>query len=254
MPLSDPIVPSADISGWNQPCDDTGGDYYDFIPLQDGRLAIALADVSGHGLGSALIMAAARSYLRAFVHADLTPGALLSRVNDLLCHDLGDGRFVTMFFCVLDSRTRQLTYASAGHEAPLILRPADGRVDSLPSTGFPLGVMPGGQYEDGPPTLLNSGDLFVILTDGVREAMNRHQEQFGRQRLLDTLRQHVGRPAKEVIQNLHTAVQAFRGQVRQQDDITIIVAKGVEAETPLEEIVLHEAEGLDEVMLEEDKG
>jgi len=225
MPDGDPESPNTDISGWNLPCDATGGDYYDFVPLDDGRLAIVLGDVTGHGLGPALIMAATRSYLRSIIQGTQDPGEILSGMNELLCSDLQDGRFVTMFLCVLDPGTGAVTYSSAGHESPLILRGDSDDIDELDSTGVPLGCLDGESYENGPRVRLGVGDMLVILTDGVFEAMNADKVLFGHERLCRTLRSSMARPAAEVIKTLHRAVEVFRGKAQQQDDITMVVVK-----------------------------
>lgn len=242
LPKSDPVVPNADISGWTRPCDDTGGDYYDFVALEDGRLAIALGDVTGHGLGPALIMAATRSYIRSIVHHASSPGEVLTTVNNLLCGDLENSRFVTMFFCIFDPRTGEITYSSAGHEAPLILRAGSDDIDEMESTGLPLGLMPDEAYEDGLSVRLREGDLLMILTDGVFEAMNRRQEQFGNERLIGFLRANLQLPAADVIQKLHSAVEDFRGKAAQQDDITMVVVKMAEQDdVPSDEVQFEDA-------------
>ena len=225
MPEGDPESPNTDISGWNLPCDATGGDYYDFVELDDGRLAIVLGDVTGHGLGPALIMAATRSYLRSIIQGTQDPSEILIAMNELLCSDLQDGRFVTMFLCVLDPRTGEVTYSSAGHESPLVLHGGSDDIDELDSTGVPLGCFDGESYENGPGVRLGRGDMLVILTDGVFEAMNRDKELFGHERLCNTLRDSMAHPAAEVIKTLHRAVEEFRGKAQQQDDITMIVVK-----------------------------
>jgi len=246
MPDADPELPNTDISGWNLPCDATGGDYYDFVDLDDGRLAIVLGDVTGHGLGPALIMAATRSYLRSIIQGTQDPSEILTAMNELLCSDLQEGRFVTMFLCVLDTRSGEVTYSSAGHESPLVLRGDSHDIEELESTGVPLGCFDAESYENGPGVRLGRGDMLVILTDGVFEAMNRDREQFGHERLSKALISSMARPAAEVIKTLHRAVEEFRGRAQQQDDITMIVVKmtggGEATDEGCDEVVFEDAD------------
>ncbi len=237
MPSSPPTAPGVDLAGWSGPCEDTGGDFYDFIPLADGRLILAVGDVSGHGLGPALLTASTHSYLHATAPSDGDPHAMIAAINDLLCDDITGDRFVTMFLGVYDPAARVLCYASAGHEPPVILR-RDGRVEQLDSTGPPLGWMHGVDYDEAPPVRFAPGDLLVVLTDGVTEAMNRRRDLFGRERLVERLRGAADRPAEDIINDVRAAVEEFRGRIPQQDDVTLIAMRVIEEdEDALEEIV-----------------
>ncbi len=225
LPKAPPGLHGFDIGGWNEPCYETGGDYYDFIRLPGGRLGIAIGDVSGHGIGSALLMASARSALRALFQVSGRSGDVLSRLNDVLVPDMLEDHFMTMFVGVLDLRTKRLRYAVAGHERPLLLRNGADTFVQLDGEGMPLGIRAGLAYSEGEPVMLRQGDLAVCLTDGIWEATNGRDEEFGYDRLRAVLLRHRGGTAKQVIQAVKDNIFQFVGETRQLDDLTLLVLK-----------------------------
>ncbi len=225
LPKAPPGLHGFQIDGWNEPCYEAGGDYYDFVRLAGGRLGIAVGDVSGHGIGPALLMASARSALRALFQVAAGPGDALARLNDVLVLDMLEEHFMTMFVGVLDLRTKRLRYAIAGHERPLLLRAAEERPLCLEAPGMPLGVHPGAEYREGEPLLLRDGDLVIGLTDGVWEATNAAGESFGHGRLEAALAESRQRTASEIVDVVRQCVLGFIGDTRQGDDLTLLVLK-----------------------------
>ena len=223
LPKEIPELGDFEIAGWNKPADQTGGDYFGWLRLPDGRTAFTLADVTGHGISSALMASACHAYSRASMGQDSDLGAIVSRVNRLLCADLPPGRLVTFVAGALDSVTGHVELLSAGH-APLLLYTAhDDRVQSFDAHGVPLGVFGGMAY--GPPQelILGPGDMLVLITDGFFEWTNASDEDFGFERLHEAIRSSKGLAAGEVIARLHQAVTQFAGGTAQADDLTAVV-------------------------------
>jgi phosphoserine phosphatase len=225
FPKKLPQVPGYDIAGWSQPADETGGDCLDFVMLPDQRIAITLADVSGHGIGPALIMAETRALLRAIAPAAGTSALTLQRVNSWLWDDLSSGRFVTAFFGMLDPGAHRLDYASAGHGPLLWYRASSKQVSDTSSTGMPLGLMEPTDIEAAPSVHFEPGDMGIFLTDGFIEAQDPHGGFFGMERLNQLIVQNAHQGAAEVIRALEQAVRAFIAGGRQLDDLTAIVVK-----------------------------
>ena len=214
-----------DISGASYPAEAIGGDYYDYLSLRDGCLGIAIGDVSGHGIGPALLMAEVRAYLRAFAHMNPEPGAVLRLVNGAILPDIEGDRFITMLLARLNPHSRCFSYASAGHSTGYIFN-TDGEVkQSLPSTSIPLGIMLECDFLATAPIHLDAGDLVLLLTDGIVEARAPDGSIFGTQRTLDLVRVYRDLPAREIVNNLYFAVRAFAQDQPQYDDITATVIK-----------------------------
>ncbi len=214
-----------DISGASYPAEAIGGDYYDYLALRDGCLGIAIGDVSGHGVGPALLMAEVRAYLRAIAHTNPDPGEILRLVNRVILPDIEGDRFITLLLARLEPRSRSFTYASAGHSTGYIFS-ADGAVkQSLPSTGIPLGIMADCDFLDTEPIHLDSGDLVLFLTDGIVEARAPDGVIFGTQRTIDLVRVYRRSPARAIVENLYYAVRAYAQNQPQYDDITATVIK-----------------------------
>ncbi len=229
LPAGPPTVPGFDIAGLSEPADETGGDTFDFIPLSNGHWAFVVADATGHGIGPALVIAETRAMLRAsaaLTQADSDSVAhILRTVNRLLTDDLGGDKFVTCFLGILDPAQGVLRYASAGHGPLLFYRRDEDTFEQVPATSLPLGVMDDADYDEVRRFALAPGDLAVITTDGVFEAMNRDKEQFGVDRMLETLRGDRDRPASEMIARLQQAVTRFAAGLPQADDLTAIAIK-----------------------------
>ena len=204
-PARSPHVPGFDVAAAAFPAEEACGDYHDFLPQPDGTLGVVVGDVSGHGLGPALVMVQTRALLRTGFTADRTPAEVLNRLHDQLEPDLHDETYVTMLLGRLDPRTRRLEYAAAGHVGWHVA--ADGTPRRLDSTGAPLGLrlIPGMLTEPGPPLTLDPGDVLLLATDGVEEAMDAGGVCFGRDRVLRVVADRRGAPAAEIIARLHAA-------------------------------------------------
>jgi sigma-B regulation protein RsbU (phosphoserine phosphatase) len=214
-----------DISGASYPAEAIGGDYYDFIPLLDGSLGIAIGDVSGHGVGPALLMAEARALLRAFAQTQSDVSAILSLVNRVLVSDIDADRFITLLLAKLDPRTRTLVYASAGHQTGYVLSAAGKVKCELVSGGFPLGIVEEAEFPESDPIPLDTGDIVTLITDGIVEARAPDGTVFGPQRPLDLVRVYRAATARQIVDNLYHAVRAFSQDLPQYDDITAAIIK-----------------------------
>jgi len=225
MPREVPELAGYDVAGWNQPADETGGDFFGWQPLPDGRVAFTLADVTGHGIGAALVAAASHAYTRAGMaeHSDL--GTILGQLNRLLCDDLPPGKMVTFVAAALNPADGRVELLSAGH-APLLLYTAmDDRVQSFAAHGVPFGIFGAVPYGPTQKVCLAEGDVLVLVTDGFFEWQDAAQEEFGIPRLQEVIRAARHLPASEIIASLHEAVLRFAGGTTQMDDLTAVVVK-----------------------------
>jgi sigma-B regulation protein RsbU (phosphoserine phosphatase) len=225
-PQSAPRVEGLEIAGATQPADETGGDYYDYLRLANGDLGLVVGDVTGHGMGPALIMAETRAYLRIVGVNRQNTGEVLTRANQTLAEDLeGTDRFVTCTLARICPATRALAYANAGHLAGCVLS-ADGAIKArLKRRGPPLGMLPGVTYQEHEGPTLEPGDLLLLHTDGIEEAERADGECFGFDRLLAVLRQNRARSAAEITRAIPAAVTEFLAGRPRQDDLTLIVLK-----------------------------
>ena len=224
LPSVLPRLERLDLAATNISSKQVGGDYYDVVEMSNGRHIIAIGDVSGKGTPAALLMANLQATIRALVPLELTLGELTGRVNDLLCQNTGGNRFVTFFWGFVDEGATQLTYVNAGHNYPYLLH-ADGSVDRLDKGGMILGIMPTLRPYEMATVPLRGGDLLVLFTDGVSEAMNKFSEEFGEERLEKVIRDHVNNSAEEIIAAIHRDIQDFTKGAPQSDDITMMVVK-----------------------------
>jgi serine phosphatase RsbU (regulator of sigma subunit) len=211
------------VNGWYRTCDETGGDYYDYFELLDGRIAIVVGDVSGHGIGPALLMAATRATLRGLAVSGIEPNIILTRLNELMCPDMGEGRFVTLFYGVIDPGSGEMQYASAGHDPPLLFA-KDGSVTELDSTGLPLGILDDAVYEPGGLIVLEEGGILFLSTDGIWEAANPEGDAFGRERLMETARANLGRSSEILVREIVDAMEKHVGDGVVHDDLTLVTA------------------------------
>jgi NarL family two-component system response regulator LiaR len=218
-----------DVSGWQlaatlEPARETSGDFYDFIPLPNGRLGIVVADVADKGMGAALYMALSRTLIRTYaVEYDTQPDLALSAVNRRILIDTHANLFVTVFYGILDPISGTLTYCNAGHNPPYLLN-AQNRdsVQVLGRTGVPLGVFEDMTWQQGAVQLV-PGDVLVLYTDGITEAQDRQEMFFGKERLLKIAQANLGHSAQGIHEALITEVHEFVGDVPQFDDITLMV-------------------------------
>ena len=227
LPKGRPQIVGFDIAGWNQPADDTGGDYFDWTTLPNGRVVVSLADVTGHGIGPALLAAVCHAYARSnFSIAQNLPAAF-EHINQELGADLTTGRFVTFVAAVCCPGCPEVEMLSAGH-GPLFLysRPED-RFTTMNAHALPFGIRPGFQSDPPAHLQLHAGDLILLATDGFFEWENDQGEQFGVQRIEGEMRASRDLAASEIISHLYDAVIRFSNGTKQQDDLTAVVIKGL---------------------------
>ena len=225
FPKAPPNLPGFDIAGASFPAAAAGGDYFDFIAMADGGVGLVVGDVTGHGIGPALLMAETRAYVRIAGLNRADPGEVLTRTNVALADDIGSERFVTLFLGRLDAAQRQLTYVSAGHPPGYLLAP-DGSVRmELRRTGVPLGMRANTEYRSTAPIQLAPGEVVLLLTDGIEEAMGPGDEMFGTDRMLAVLRENRHQSAAQIVDALYFAVREFCKGAEQEDDVTAIVLK-----------------------------
>ncbi|MCR4317306.1 MAG: SpoIIE family protein phosphatase [Planctomycetes bacterium] len=225
LPRKAPDFPGYELAGYSTPCDEAGGDYYDYVEIDEHRLLIAVGDVTGHGVGAALLMATGRALLRAFSIKSLDLPDTLFNMNNALERDMGAERFMTLFIGVLDRRTGELVYSSAGHDPPMVLRKSSGEFFEMESTGLPLGMVEDTDFPFGDSVILEPGDLISIATDGVWEAMDKTDEEYGQERLQAVLRKAAEKPAEKVIDAVYDDVRAFCKEIPFRDDFTLVILK-----------------------------
>jgi sigma-B regulation protein RsbU (phosphoserine phosphatase) len=228
LPQRPPKEKRFDIAGGSLYCDETGGDYYDYIKLPClGRdvFAIAIGDVSGHGISSALLMAGVRSYLRSRATQAGSVAEIITDVNRLVSADTVEtSQFMTLFFLMIEARTGRLTWVRAGHDPALLYCPDSDHFEKLAGEGLPLGVDKKWQYRDHTATV-RPGQIVILMTDGVWETRNKEGEMFGRGRFKEIVRRNSNLASEGIRQAVIDAVAAFRGEAQQEDDITLVVSK-----------------------------
>ncbi len=225
LPKKAPKVPGFDVAGFSQPAEQTGGDCYDYIPVSGGRLAVSVADATGHGVGAALMISEMRALLRAISAQGRQPAEVLAEANRWLCADQLESRFVTAFFGILDPARQRLEYASAGHGPLFWYKAATREVVRTGATGLPLGMVEPLDIEAAPHVDFAPGDMAVLLTDGFIEAQDPNGRAFGKERVSELIRDRVGGGAADIIRALAVAVSAFQAGGPQMDDLTAVVMK-----------------------------
>ena len=225
LPKEPPSIPGFDIAGICRPAESTGGDFYDFIRVDDPHLGIVIGDVSGHGFGPAILAAGAHSYLKATAKTQPVLSAMMEATNQLLCEDTGDSRFITLALVVMDLQKRTLSYVSAGHGDGLVFDGAGAVKQRLRSTAMPLGISPNQEFPVGHSSRLECGDILLLLTDGFQETISDAMGQFGVNRVVDCMQTNREKSGREILDELYRAVADFRGESPQQDDLTGVVVK-----------------------------
>lgn len=223
LPQKPPAVDGYDISGRNIPALTVGGDYFDYIRIDDHRLAVCIGDVSGKGVPAALLMANLQASLRAQTLLTISPSECMANSNRLLFESTSPEKFATLFYGILDMRLHTLTYCNAGHEHPILLG-VSGKTQDLEIGGIALGMLESFPFEEAVVTL-NPGDLLVMYSDGISEAMDPASERFGRERLDAVLASEKGSPLGSLTSNIVFAVQQHAGGAPQSDDITIVAIR-----------------------------
>jgi phosphoserine phosphatase RsbU/P len=224
FPQEYPVIPGLDYVGSCRPALGVGGDYYDFIPMSNGGLGIAIGDVSGKGIPAALLMATLRAFLRGqAIDHETDLSAVITNLNRLVFESSASNRYATFFLGVFDSTSRVLNYVNAGHNAPMVIR-AGGEVVRLEAGGSVVGLMRAGSWEPGRMEL-EAGDLLVAYTDGISEAMNHVDEEWGEDRMAEVAQGMRGAPVKAILENIVRSADGFAAGTPQYDDMTLIVAR-----------------------------
>jgi sigma-B regulation protein RsbU (phosphoserine phosphatase) len=225
LPKRNPIIAGLDIASHCAPAFEVGGDYYDFVDMGPGKLGIAIGDVSGKGTQAAFYMTLTKGFLKALGRMSDSPSIVLTELNRLFYENVERGHFISMIYAVFDMDSRILTIARAGH-SPVMHRKADSTVSVIQSRGIALGFEAGEKFSatiEEVTVPLQKNDVFVLYTDGYPEAMTSAREEFGEQRLSDSLQRYKGDNAQHVLDHLYTETQRFTGRALQHDDMTMVV-------------------------------
>lgn len=223
QPTAPPLIAGYEFQGISFPCYEIGGDYYDFIPRADGRMVIALGDVSGKGTAAALLMSSLHAAIHAQTGSHGTLVETISAVNNYLADNIPPNRFVTLFYAELDPESGALSFLNAGHNPPLIVHAA-GTVEQLAAGGLPLGIRPNAEYREGR-TQLQLGDVLVVYSDGVTEAASPSGEEFGPTRLYEVVSRNVDASAAGIRDRIESALTKFSQGTQAADDITLVIVK-----------------------------
>jgi sigma-B regulation protein RsbU (phosphoserine phosphatase) len=223
LPSRVPELPHLDVYGRSDPAVWTSGDYFDYLTLQDGSTAIIVADVSGHGLGPALLMSSTRASFRGLAPTTSDIGELLSSGNRAVADSVASSEFVTAMVVRYDSEDHALSYAGAGHVAYLMR--ADGSWQTLGADSPPLGIVPDMKVEADLVADVVPGDIVVIVTDGILEIENSSGQMFGEARLMEHARRYADESARKIVEALMSASRKFAGDEPQRDDVTAVVIK-----------------------------
>ncbi|UYV13158.1 MAG: SpoIIE family protein phosphatase [Phycisphaera sp.] len=228
LPHEPPVIEGLDIAGHSTYCDETGGDYYDYLHIEglsERCAALAIGDVVGHGVAAAMLMATARGILRSRCHEPASLGELLKHLNELLVDDTGGERFMTMLLVVLDGGTGNMAWASAGHGPPMVYVAKDDRFAEHKGGGIPLGLFAGREFETYTAGPFSPGDIVVLSTDGLWEAKQADGEFYGMERLQRVIRESATENAESIAAAIREDHKAACGDKSQDDDITFVVAK-----------------------------
>ncbi len=218
-----PTLEHFDLDGWCIPCDETGGDYYDFIDYRPDQLGVVVGDATGHGIAAALTMVAVRASLLSMLQLDYPLTDVMRYVSNRIEADGNTDRFMTLFCGLLNLEQKSITYCSAGHDSPILYRPSTDEISELEATGIPLGTFADWDYELCENVKLQTDDILVISTDGVREAFDCNGEAFGDQRFIQMIRESKGLSAAEIGAKIRTTVLEFIDPAPRTDDITVVV-------------------------------
>jgi sigma-B regulation protein RsbU (phosphoserine phosphatase) len=228
LPREDPRIEGLDISGTSLYCEETGGDYFDYLTTAgNGRkkICVVVGDVADHGIPAALLMTTARAFLRQRTSRAGELDQVVADVNRQISRDVEDsGRFMTMFICEIDRRNKVIHWVNAGHDPAVIYDRQSNEFEELAGNALPLGVSEATVYQKFDKTI-NPGQMIIIGTDGIWEAQNPQGEMFGKERFKEILRQHADQPARDIIQAVILQVDNFRSALDKTDDVTLVVAK-----------------------------
>jgi sigma-B regulation protein RsbU (phosphoserine phosphatase) len=225
LPAAAPDIPGLQLAGYNAACRTVGGDYYDFLPLPDGRVVVLVGDVSGKGMGAALLMSSLQARVHALFEEPQELAPQVTRLNRSIASNCPGNCFITFFIAVLDPQTGQVQYCNAGHNAPILVHAQANQVETLGSTGMVLGIVPKGTYEQST-CHLEHGDLLVLFSDGVTEACGPDgTEEFGETRLAELVQRERQQTAGQLLETIKAEVKSFTGGAPAADDITIVIAR-----------------------------
>jgi sigma-B regulation protein RsbU (phosphoserine phosphatase) len=225
FPADPPRVHGFEVAGASRPAEATGGDYFDYLPMLTDCIGIVIGDVSGHGLGPALLMAETRAYLRILARNCQDPAQILNQANAVLAEDIGGERFVSILLARLDPSAPSLIYVNAGHPPAYILDSTGKPKTSMVRSGPPLGLRRETSYANSTNVPLEEGDIIVMVTDGFEEALSLEDETFGVERALQIVHDNRSAPAANIVQKLYEALSAFTGGEPQADDLTVVIVK-----------------------------
>jgi serine phosphatase RsbU (regulator of sigma subunit) len=223
LPRQPPEVPSLDIAGSSVPCRSVGGDYFDYVPLPGGRLAVMVGDVAGKGMSAALLMSSLQARVQILSEEDEPLAKLITRLNRSVASACPDNRFITFFIAVLDPATGAFEYVNAGHNPPYVVR-ASGEVEALTEGGPIMGILRNITYKEARGEL-GFGDVLAIFSDGVTEANNRAGDEYGEERFQQELVKHRHEGAAAIIASLHRSVHEFVGDAPAVDDMTLLIVR-----------------------------
>ena len=223
LPAAPPTIPGLDLAGYNAPCLTVGGDYYDFIRYPDGRWVIMVADVAGKGMSAALLVSSLQARIQLLTEEPMSPSSLMSRLDHSIAVKCPNNRFITMFCCIVDPETGETLYCNAGHN-PAFLVKASGEVEALSAMGTVLGILPERGYDEGQVTV-QPGDLIAIYSDGVTEAVNGEDEEFGEDRLSQLIVKHRESSAEEIVRLVNDTLAEWTGDAPPDDDITLVIVR-----------------------------
>lgn len=223
LPKSNPNVKGFQIAGTSIPAKDVGGDYFDFIKINDDHLAFCLGDISGKGIPAAILMSNLQATLRGQTLMKKNCSECVTFANDIMYHNTAANKFATLFYAILDSSNNEVVYCNAGHNDPLLITD-ENKISKLSTGGIVVGIQPSMPFDEA--TIpLNVNDMLVVFSDGITEAMNSDEEEFGDERLQSLLIQHKKESAEKLIQIIIKEVKHFAGNQPQMDDMTVVVIK-----------------------------
>ena len=223
LPRETPQVEGLELAGYNEPCHTVGGDYYDFVRLPDGTIGVALGDVAGKGMPAALLMVNLQARVQMLAEQPSRPSEMVAHLNKAMTAACPGNRFVTFFLCRIDAATGELVFSNAGHNPPYLVR-ANGDIEELEGGGPVLGILPGIQYTEHSKQI-DPGDTVVIYSDGVSEATDPEENEFGEERLMELIKEYRRQSPEELIKTIISKVEEFASGAPAADDFTLVVAR-----------------------------
>jgi sigma-B regulation protein RsbU (phosphoserine phosphatase) len=225
LPSVPPPTPGLELAGRTTACRTVGGDYYDYIRFEDGRVCVLVGDVAGKGMPAALLMSSLQARVHVVFEEPDHIAQKMMRLNKAICSNCPDNRFITFFLGVVNPHTGEMVYSNAGHNPPVVVRAAGG-FETLSGGGVILGILPMATYQEFT-AKLEHGDILILFSDGVTEAADPQDQEFGEKRLAELVASMRDRPAREIVEQIHQAVMAFTEGAPAADDITVVVVKRI---------------------------